>query len=143
MIRSVLAVLAGIVVLIAVSFAIELTVNPLLMWAFPQSLPNPEAVSANLWVRAVTFTYGFVCVAFGGYVAAWIARRRPVTHAAALGIVQAGLTIVAMFSPESNHASRLQWILMVLLTIPTALVGGVVYRSRKANDGLENASAGA
>src|SRR5271168_1033603 len=110
MLRSVLSVLAGIAVLTAASFAIEGAVDPLLLRLFPQALPGPAALSTNQWVRAFTFAYGLMCVGTGGYIAARIARQRPVWHAAAMGILQAGLTIVAMLSPEANHASRLQWI---------------------------------
>jgi hypothetical protein len=143
MIRSVLSVLAGIAVLIVTSFVIEAAVNPLLIWAFPDSLPGPEALAANPWARTLMFAYGSLCVAGCGYTTAFIARRRPVTHAAVMGIVQAGLTILAMFSPEANHASRLQWIVIAILSIPAALVGGVVYKGRKPNDGLEQAPTGA
>jgi hypothetical protein len=58
-----------------------------------------------------------------------------------MGIIQAGLTIVAMLSPVGNHASPLQWILTAILSIPAALVGGVVYKGGKPNDGLERAPA--
>jgi hypothetical protein len=143
MIRSVLSVLAGIAVLTVTSFAIETALNPLLIRAFPGSLPGPEALSANPWVRALTFTYGWICVAAGGYTAALVARRRPVTHSAVMGIIQAGLTIVAMLSPVGNHASRLQWIVIAILSIPAAIVGGLVYKGRKSNDGLEQAPTGA
>jgi hypothetical protein len=133
MIRSVLSVLAGIVVLTVTSFAIEMALNPLLMRAFPETLPSPEALAANPWVKALTFGYGFLCVAAGGFVAARIAGgarvtpRRPMTHAAVMGIVQAGLTILAMLSPEGNHASRSQWIVIAALSIPAALAGGLLY----------------
>jgi hypothetical protein len=141
MIRSVLAIFAGIAVLTVASFAIEAALDPVLIWAFPETLPGSVALSSNPWVRALTFTYGFMCVAAGGYVAAHVARRLPVTHAAVMGIIQAGLTIVAMLSPVGNHASPLQWILTAILSIPAALVGGVVYKGRKPNDGLERAPA--
>jgi hypothetical protein len=141
MIRSVLAVLAGVVVLTLTS--IEFAVNPLLMWGFPETLPNAEALSSNVWVRVLTYSYGMLCVAAGGYCAAIIAGRRPVTHAAALGLVQAGLTILAMFSPVESHASRLQWIIIAILSVPAALVGGLVYKGRKTDDGLEKAPASA
>jgi hypothetical protein len=59
------------------------------------------------------------------------------------GVIQASLTIVAMLSPVGNHASRLQWIITAVLSIPAALVGGVVYKGRKPNDGLEKAPASA
>jgi hypothetical protein len=143
MVRSVLSVLAGIAVLTVASFAIEAALDPLLFRAFPEALPGPEALSSNLWVRGLTFAYGLTCVAAGGYVVARVARRRPVKHAAAMGIIQAGFTIMAMLSPVGNHASRSQWIITAILSIPAALVGGVVYKGRKPNDGLEKAPASA
>src|SRR5262245_42511930 len=99
MVRSALSLLVGIAVLTLASFAIELTVNPALLRLFPDALPGPEALSLNPWVRALTFAYGLTCVAAGGYITAWVARRLPVQHAGAMGIIQAGLTIMAMLSP--------------------------------------------
>jgi hypothetical protein len=142
MLRSVLSVLAGIAVLTAVSFAIEAVVNPLLLRAFPQALPSPAALSSNQWVRVSTFVYGLTCVAAGGYVAARIARRSPIRHAAAMGILQAGLTIAAMLSPEANHASRMEWIAIAISSTPAALAGGFLYQGKKLNEGLEEAPAG-
>jgi hypothetical protein len=139
MFRSVLSVLAGIVVLTATSFAIEAAVNPLLLRAFPQALPGPEALISNPWVKTLMFAYGFLCVAAGGYVTALVARRRPIRHAAALGIVQAGLTILAMFSPEGNHATLLQWVTIAVLSIPAALAGGILYKRRQRDEELEKA----
>jgi hypothetical protein len=141
MLRSVLSVLAGIAILTAASFAIEAVVNSLLLWAFPQALPTPEALASNQWVRMFTFAYGLTCVAAGGYAAARIARRLPVRHAAAMGILQAGLTIAAMLSPEGNHASRVEWITTAILSIPAALAGGFLYKGKKRNEGLEKAPA--
>jgi hypothetical protein len=45
MIRSALAVLAGIVVLTVTSFAIEAVVDPLLLRTFPNALPRRAAIS--------------------------------------------------------------------------------------------------
>ena len=117
MIRSAAAVVAGIVTLTVVSFAIEYALTPF--------LPNP-------WMKTVTFAYGFVCVALGGYVAARLARRLPLGHAAAMGIAQAGLTIVAMVSPVAGHASHLQWMITAVLSVPAALAGGFVAYVRQA-----------
>jgi len=142
MLRSVLSVLAGIAVLTAASFAIEAVVNPLLLRAFPQALPSPAALASNPWVRMFTFAYGLTCVAAGGYVAARIARRLPVQHAAAMGFVQAGLTIAAMLSPEASHASRMQWIAIAVLSIPAAVAGGFLYKGKKLHEGLEKTPAG-
>ena len=141
MVRSMLSVLAGIAVLTVASFAIEAALHPLLIWAFPETLPGSEALSSNPWVRTLTFAYGFVCVAAGACVTARVVRRLPITHAVVMGIIQAGLTIVAMLSPVGDHASPMQWILIAILSIPAALVGGVVYKGRKPNDRLERAPA--
>ena len=134
MLRSVLSILAGIAVLTAASFAIEGAVDPLLLRLFPEALPGPAALSTNQWVKAFTFAYGLMCVAAGGYVTARIARQRPIFHAAAMGIFQAGLTIAAMLSPEANHASRLQWITIAILSIPAALAGGTLYKRREPGE---------
>ena len=48
MIRSVLAVLAGIATLTVTSFAIEAVANPLLLRMSPQALPNEVALSRSL-----------------------------------------------------------------------------------------------
>lgn len=134
--------LAGIAVLTAASFAIEAALNPLLLRAFPEALPGPEALSTNLWARVLEFAYGLLCVAAGGYVTARVAGRRPMVHVAAMGFVQAGLTVMAMMSPVGNHASRWVWITTAILTMPAALLGGLFYQSRKPKESLEQASAG-
>jgi hypothetical protein len=143
MLRSILSVLAGIAVLTVASFAIEAAVDPLLLRAFPQALPSSAALATNPWVKTLTFAYGLMCVAAGGYSTARIARRLPVKHAAAMGIVQAGLTIAAMLSPEANHATRLQWIATAILSLPAALAGGALSQIRKSDEGLEKAPASA
>ena len=125
--------------LTAASFAIEAVLNPLLLHVFSQALPGPAALSTNPWVRTVTFAYGLMCVAAGGYITARIAQRLPIRHAAAMGIVQAGLTLVAMLSPEASHASRLQWITIAILSMPAALAGGTLYKSRNPNEKGSNA----
>jgi len=82
-----LSVLAGIAVLTVASYAIEAALNPLLLRLFPEALAGPEAPSSNPWGRTPMFAYWLMCVAAGGYVAARVARRQPVQHAAAMGII--------------------------------------------------------
>jgi hypothetical protein len=125
MARSVLAVLAGIVVLTASSFAIEAATNPILMWMFPHALPNRAAISQNLASAALLLAYTSACVAAGGYVAAWIARRAPIWHAVAMGVVQEALTAWAMVSLP-NQAPMRNWIVTLVLTIPLAWCGGLL-----------------
>lgn len=125
MVRSVLAVLAGIATLTVTSFAIEAAADPMLMRMFPQALPNRAAISHSLPASIFLFAYTSACVAAGGYVAARAAGRSPVWHAVAMGVVQEGLTVWAMVS-LANEAPLRNWIVTLILTIPTALCGGLL-----------------
>jgi hypothetical protein len=131
MIRSVLAVLAGIAALTAASFAIEAVANPAMMRMFPQALPDEAALSRNIPATLFMIAYTSLCVAAGGYVTAWVARRAPLGHGLALGIVQEGLTILAMMS-FSDKGSRLSWIATLVMTIPLALRGALIRAKQTA-----------
>lgn len=125
MIRSVLAVLAGIAVLTVTSFAIEAAADPFMMRMFPAALPNRTAISHNLPASLFLFAYTALCVAAGGYVTAWVARRFPVRHAVAMGVVQVALTVWAMISLP-NEAPLRNWIVALVLTVPAASCGGLL-----------------
>jgi hypothetical protein len=64
MLRSVLAVLAGLVVILITSFGIEAVANPLLVKML--GLPNEAALPHNMVVWLFTFIYTLVCVMGGG-----------------------------------------------------------------------------
>jgi hypothetical protein len=123
MIRSVLSVLAGIVVLTVTSFAIEAAVDPLLARIFPNALPDHAAITHNLPASVFMFFYTSLCIVAGGYVTGRLARRRPAQHAAVMGAVQAALTVWAMLSFPDVAPLR-NWIVAILLAIPTAWFGG-------------------
>jgi len=144
MIRSSLAILAGIATLTVTSFAIEAVADPLMMWLFPQALPNRAAISHNLVASLISLAYTIICVAAGGYVTAWIARRSPVLHAVIMGIVQEVLTVWAMLSIGKEAPLR-NWIGALLFTIPATWLGGALRaRHAKKNSGQQQlSSAGA
>src|SRR5580700_7487337 len=125
MIRSVLAVLAGIVTLTLTSFAIEAAANPLLLRLFPKALPNTAALENNLFANLFMYLYTTLCVVAGGYVAAWLARRAPVRHAVIMGAIQFGLTVLAMVSLGLAAPLR-NWIVSLVLTVPAAWIGGIL-----------------
>ncbi|HEY6442342.1 MAG TPA: hypothetical protein VIY66_03265 [Candidatus Acidoferrales bacterium] len=132
MIRGALAILAGIVTLTITSFAIEAAVDPLMTRLFPHALPNRAAISYNLSATLFLFSYTFLCVAAGGYVTAWLARRRPVLHSLLLGVLQVALTVLAMTSSSLRHEAPLRnWIGALLFTIPAAWCGGLL-RAKQA-----------
>ena len=92
MVRSIVAVIAGFVLV----FALSVGTDGLLMALFPGQLAEggPESPSVLLLVVG----YCFVYLVAGGYVTAWIAGRADVTHALVLGSI--GLVVsLAMTLP--------------------------------------------
>jgi len=130
MIRSALAVLAGIVVLTVTSFAIEAVANPWMMRMFPNALPNEAAMNQSVPAKLFMIAYTMLCVAAGGYVTAWLARRSPVRHAAIMGAIEAAMTIGVMAS-FPGHAPLWSWIVGIGLIVPAAWCGGMI-RARRA-----------
>jgi hypothetical protein len=125
MIRSVTAVLAGIAVLTATSFAIEAVANPVLLSLFPNALPNVAALKTNLLANLFLYCYTAVCLVAGGYVTAWVAPRAPVRHALAMGVIQVGLTVWAMFS-FPHQAPLRNWVVGLVTTVPAGWLGGIL-----------------
>ena len=125
MIRSILAVLAGIAALTLASFAVEAVANPLLMRLFPTALPNEAAITQNQFSSLFVYAYTALCIAYGGYVTAWIARRSQVLHAVIMGAFQTGLTAVAMISFRDGGPLQI-WIVSLTMTIPAAWCGGAL-----------------
>jgi predicted aconitase with swiveling domain len=111
MLRSSLAVLAGILVLTAATFAIEAVVDPLM--------------NRNVPGRIFTLAYTLLCVAAGGYVTAWLARRFEVRHAVIMGVIEAVFTIGAMMAMP-GHAPIWSWISGIVLVVPAAWFGGML-----------------
>jgi len=117
MIRSALAILARIVVLTVTSFAIEAAADPLLLHLFPHVLPNRAAMSHNLPATLLQWVYTAWCIATGGYVTAWLARRREALHAVIMGGIELALTVWAMVSLP-NEAPLRNWIVGMALIVP-------------------------
>jgi hypothetical protein len=134
MLRSALAVLAGIATLTAASFAIEALLDPLLLWAFPFALPDRAAINRNLPASLLLFVCTTACITLGAYVSARIARRAPLTHAIIMGAIQTGLTVWAMLSIGHLAPTR-NWVLSLIFTLPAAVLGGLLCarRTRKVS----------
>ena len=138
MIRSVLAVLAGIVVLTVASFAIEWATDPLFLRLFPHALPDQAALNHNVPAKLFMMAYTFLSVAAGGYVTAWLARRAEVWHAVVMGALEAAMTVWAM-TKFAHQAPLWTWIAGIALVIPAAWCGGE-FRTKHARRGAATAS---
>jgi len=102
-------VLAGIAAITVTSFAIEAVVEPLMMRTFPSALPDRTAISHSIPASLFTFAYSALCIAFGGYVTAWVARNSKCAcgnH----GAIQAALVIPAMLAyPDLARCGAGSW----------------------------------
>jgi hypothetical protein len=118
-VRSILAVLLGIVASTAVAFAIEILLKALLS-------PNTSSVA---WMLGESL-YTVPALMFGGYVAAWLAPGRPLAHSIAMAVIQELLMIALIFNPPHPVPP---WIWAIGLTMtPIAIILGGYLRSRSA-----------
>lgn len=132
--RSVLAVLTGIVVLTLLTFAIEASTTPLLMDAFPSALPTKEAFQRNVPVKILILVYSTLCMCAAGYITAWIARRNELRLAVMMATFQVALTAWAM-SVYGDHAPLWAWLAGMALMVPAAWLGAKLRRSRASSAG--------
>jgi hypothetical protein len=129
MIRSIIAVFAGLITLTVVSFAIEAAADPLLLHLFPRSLPDAAALAGSTSARLFMVAYTTFSIVIGGYVTAWIARRSRLTLAAIMGAIEVALTLYVMIAApfqEPYPAPRWIWIPGVILMIPAACLGAAI-----------------
>ena len=123
MIRSALAILAGIVALTVTSFAIEWVTDPVLARVLPDAQSSGATWHHDVR-KLIMFVYTTLCVAFGGYVTAWLARGSEVRHAVVMGAIQMVLTALAMI--EFRHKAPLWfWIAGIAVTVPAAWCGAI------------------
>jgi hypothetical protein len=111
LLRSVAAVLLGYVVFAASAFAV-----------FRVSGHAPHA-PASVPFMLLTIVSGVVFAIAGGYVAGWIAGRRPVAHAlamAALVVLGAGVSLASTL----GHGAVWSQVAALLLMAPSAVLGG-------------------
>jgi hypothetical protein len=143
MIRSILAVLTGIIVLTIVSFGIEAVADPLLMHFFSGALPDAAALSRNLPARLLMLAYTTFAIGVGGYVTAWIASRARIWHAAIMGAVEVAFTLYVMIAapfPEVRQAPRWGWIAGIILMVPAACLGAVIRARKTSPQAIEQSS---
>ena len=76
MVRSALAVLAGVAALTITSFALEMAATPLLTRWFPADFSRSTGMPMSGAPWLITTLYTLVCIAAGGYVTAWRAPSK-------------------------------------------------------------------
>jgi hypothetical protein len=127
-VRSILAVLIGIVAMAAVAFAVEIPLRLLTFRLLSDTFPDQATLDSNVGWMLSQSLYTVPALILGGYVAAWLAPRRGLAHAVAMAIVQELLIVVLIFEPPHPTPS---WIWAIgLIVTPTAIIYGGYLRIR-------------
>jgi len=85
---------------------------------------DPHAPQDTLFVTEAVL-FGMVMAALGGWIAGWIAGRRPVLHAGFVAFLVALGAVGSLISSPGEHANWSQVAALVLMA-PSALVGGLI-----------------
>lgn len=123
--RSVGAVLAGLLVVIIIT-----TATDALMHATGIFPPWGQPMSDSLFVLA--FAYRIVYGIVGGYITARIAPNQPVKHALLLGVIGFVLSLAgaaATWNRGPEFGPKWYPLALIVIAIPTAWLGGKLKQS--------------
>ena len=124
MLRSILSVIAGSVTWMVTALGTDF----LLMTLGPQWFHENGRVE-NVPLLFFILSYALAYSVLGGYVTAWIAGRKEILHALALGVIQLAMGIVATIS-HSDAAPIWYHALFLVLLIPANVLGGYLRANR-------------
>jgi hypothetical protein len=125
--RSILAVAAGMLLIIVLSIGVDLILHA--AGVLP-ALGEPTSDGLLLLATA----YRTVITVGGGYLTARLAPRRPMRHALALGVVGLVLgTIGVVATWNAGPAFEQKWypIALTVLAVPCSWVGGALHERRR------------
>jgi hypothetical protein len=120
--RSILAVLAAIVFVVAASVGTDLALAHSL-------IPAMNTSHAPAWALAVALAYRTLYGVIGGWIAARLAPGRPMTHALVLGAIG---TLVALAGVVAAWSFGQHWypIALVILSLPQSWLGARLAASK-------------
>jgi hypothetical protein len=127
--RSIGAVLAGVVAVIVLSLGTDVVLHATAIYP-----PWFRPMAGGLWVLALGYriVYGIA----GGYIAAWLAPNRPMAHALALGFVGLALSVVgvgANWNKGPEYGPRWFSIGLIVTALPCTWIGGVIRLRARAD----------
>jgi hypothetical protein len=131
MLRSILAVVAGFLVIGALAGLTDLAVRAMVPGLFA-----PNGAVTDPMLLGVTEVYVFVYATFGCWLCARIARRRPMFHALVLGVLGLIFNVVGSSMTWQLYPAWYH-VVALILVMPAAWLGGWI-----AERQLENRPAG-
>jgi hypothetical protein len=132
MMKSVLGVLAGLVVFSVALFAMDGAATALMMRIAPDTVANGSVIDHSDVTRVLWLIWETSCMAAAGYVSAWIASRTAVRDATIMGVIQMAMTIWALVAVRDADQPLWFWIAGIVLMVPAAWYGGWLRAKRTA-----------
>jgi peptidoglycan/LPS O-acetylase OafA/YrhL len=130
MLRSIGAVFAGLLVIVALSLGTDTILHA--TGIYP---PWFQPMDTHLWVLALV--YRIVYGVAGGYITARVAPARPIRHAMILGVIGLVLSLLgAMGTWNKGPEYGPKWFLLALIAIavPCSWAGGKLHENRQKNE---------
>jgi hypothetical protein len=126
--RSAGAVFVGLLAVVILSLATDAVLHA--TGVFPHwGKPMPD------WLFLLAMAYRVLYGVVGGYLAALLAPHRPIAHALALGLVGLVISVTgAAVTWNKGPEFGPHWypVALVVLAVPNAWLGGVLYRRKQA-----------
>ena len=121
-VRSVLAVFAGLVAVVALSLGTD---EGLIAAGIFPSFDKPNAFTTGMLLAATAYRSAYAVL--GSFIAARLAPSRPMTHALALGVLGFGLATAGAVMMQGVGPA---WypIALVATALPCAWLGGILAR---------------
>ena len=125
--KSIGAILAGFITVFVLSVVTDLVLEKI--GFFP---PTTEPESYTWWMLLIALIYRSIYSVAGFYLTAKLAPNRPMRHAIILGVIG---TVFAALGAIANWNLSANWypILLVLVTLPCAWLGGKLAEMKKVN----------
>lgn len=138
MLKSIWAVLAGILVNVVLSLATATALEKAGIFT------PPEQGMLVTWMLVVALSYRLIYTFLGGYVTAWLSPSRPMRHVIILGSIGAALCVVGIIVAW-NLSERWYRIALAVTAFPVTWMGGSMRMRRligKVNNGRATEAVG-
>jgi hypothetical protein len=131
--RSVLAVVVGLVLISAIVEPLEFLLVGLLNRGLTTDPDIYFQVRNQPAVLVAKLVYNTAAAIAGGWVAAWLARRTPVAHGIALAVIQTAAFGWALANPALRRSTPdWMWACLIVLTFAGTVVGSLLQSRRIA-----------
>ena len=121
--RSVAAVIAGLVTFAVALYAMQDAGTALMLRIYPDLPATATIVNQNNGTRVFWLVWETASMVAAGYVTARLAASSHVAHATVMGVIEAAVTLWAFFAVRSDEPVWF-WLTGIAAMIPAAWFGG-------------------